>query len=90
MRFSQTAVGDRWLSHALKDSGERVLGVEDSGHLVLSGPNPNGGRVLVGDGVASMLVVLCAMLLVMLISTAVLLGLVTWLGQEYEEQLAND
>ena len=30
------------------------------------------------------------MLLVMLISTAVLLGLVTWLGQEYEEQLAND
>ena len=61
VRFSQTAVGDRWLSHALKDSGERVLGVEDSGHLVLSGPNPNGGRVLVGDGVASMLVVLCAM-----------------------------
>ena len=61
VRFSQTAVGDRWLSHALKDSGEKVLGVEDSGHLVLSGPNPNGGRVLVGDGVASMLVVLCAM-----------------------------
>ena len=61
VRFSQTAVGDRWLSHALKNSGERVLGVEDSGHLVLSGPNPNGGRVLVGDGVASMLVVLCAM-----------------------------
>ena len=61
VKFSQTAVGDRWLSHALKDSGLRVLGVEDSGHLVLSGPNPNGGRVLVGDGVASMLVVLCAM-----------------------------
>ena len=61
VKFSQTAVGDRWLSHALKDSGERVLGVEDSGHLVLSGPNPNGGRVLVGDGVASMLVVLSAM-----------------------------
>ena len=61
VQFSQTAVGDRWLSHALKNSGERVLGVEDSGHLVLSGPNPNGGRVLVGDGVASMLVVLCAM-----------------------------
>ncbi|MGB2335457.1 MAG: hypothetical protein ACPH87_07340, partial [Candidatus Poseidoniaceae archaeon] len=61
VRFSQTAVGDRWLSHALKDSGERILGVEDSGHLVLSGPNPKGGRVLVGDGVASMLVVLCAM-----------------------------
>ncbi len=61
VKFSQTAVGDRWLSHALKDSGSRVLGVEDSGHLVLSGPNPNGGRVLVGDGVASMLIVLCAM-----------------------------
>ena len=61
VKFSQTAVGDRWLSHALRDSGARVLGVEDSGHLVLSGPKPNGGRVLVGDGVASMLIVLCAM-----------------------------
>ena len=27
----------------------------------MSAPNPNGGRVLVGDGVASMLAVLCAM-----------------------------
>ena len=61
VKFSQTAVGDRWLSHALKDSGKNVLGVEDSGHLVMSAPNPNGGRVLVGDGVASMLAVLCAM-----------------------------
>ena len=60
VKFSQTAVGDRWLSHALRDSGQRVLGVEDSGHLVMSGPNPNGGRVLVGDGVASMLIVLCS------------------------------
>ena len=30
------------------------------------------------------------MLLIMLIATAVLLGLVTWLGQEYETELAND
>ena len=30
------------------------------------------------------------MLLIMLIATAVLLGLVTWLGQEYEAELAND
>ena len=30
------------------------------------------------------------MLLVMLISTAILLGLVTWLGQEYEAELADD
>ena len=59
--FSQTAVGDRWLSQALRDSSSNVLGVEDSGHLVMSAPNPNGGRCLVGDGVASMLIVLCAM-----------------------------
>ena len=30
------------------------------------------------------------MLLVMLISTAILLGLVTWLGQEYEAELSDD
>ena len=30
------------------------------------------------------------MLLIMLISTAVLLGLVTWLGQEYEAEISND
>ena len=30
------------------------------------------------------------MLLIMLISTAILLGLVTWLGQEYEAEIAND
>ena len=59
--FSQTAVGDRWLSQALRNSPRNVLGVEDSGHLVMSAPNPNGGRCLVGDGVASMLIVLCAM-----------------------------
>lgn len=59
--FSQTAVGDRWLSHELKSKNVEVLGVEDSGHLVMSAPNHNGGRCLVGDGVASMMAVLCAM-----------------------------
>ena len=58
--FSQTAVGDRWLSHALKSSDCNILGVEDSGHLVMASPHPQGGRCLVGDGVASMLAVLCA------------------------------
>ena len=61
VNFSQTAVGDRWLSHALKDSKHGVLGVEDSGHLVMSAPNPKGERCLVGDGIASMLAVFCAM-----------------------------
>ena len=61
IRFSQTAVGDRWLTHALKSGGSQVIGVEDSGHLVMSAPHPNGGRCLVGDGVASLLAVLCAM-----------------------------
>ena len=61
IQFSQTAVGDRWLSQALKSSDSQVLGVEDSGHLVMSAPHPNGGRCLVGDGVASLLAVLCAM-----------------------------
>tara|TARA_B110001452_G_scaffold179081_1_gene150283 strand:+ start:87 stop:1607 length:1521 start_codon:yes stop_codon:yes gene_type:complete len=61
IQFTQTAVGDRWLSEALKEDARNVLGVEDSGHLVMSAPHPNGGRCLVGDGVASLLAVLCAM-----------------------------
>ena len=61
VQFSQTAVGDRWLAKALKDESCNVLGVEDSGHLVMSSPHPKGGRCLVGDGVASLLAVLCAM-----------------------------
>ena len=61
VQFSQTAVGDRWLSNSLKSSDSNVLGVEDSGHLVMTSPHPQGGRSLVGDGVASMLAVLCAM-----------------------------
>ena len=61
VEFTQTAVGDRWLAHALQSSNKEKLGVEDSGHLVMSAPNPNGGRCLVGDGAASLLAVLCAM-----------------------------
>lgn len=61
VRFSQTAVGDRWLSHTLRQSDSNILGVEDSGHLVMASPHPKGGKCLVGDGVASMLAVLCAM-----------------------------
>ena len=61
VRFSQTAVGDRWLAKALRGDSCNVLGVEDSGHLVMSAPHPKGGRCLVGDGVASLLAVLCAM-----------------------------
>ena len=59
--FSQTAVGDRWLSQSLRGRSKQVLGVEDSGHLVMSAPHPKGGRCLVGDGVASLFAVLCAM-----------------------------
>ena len=57
---SQTAVGDRWLSKELRGKGQNVIGVEDSGHIVLSSPNKDGSRCLVGDGVASLLAVLCA------------------------------
>ena len=54
-------MGDRWLAKALREDSCNVLGVEDSGHLVMSAPHPKGGRCLVGDGVASLLAVLCAM-----------------------------
>jgi phosphoglucosamine mutase len=57
---SQTAVGDRWLSCDLRSRECSVLGVEDSGHLVMSTPHPHGGRALVGDGAASLFAVLCA------------------------------
>ncbi len=61
VEYSQTAVGDRWLAQTLKNDDRQVLGVEDSGHLVMSAPHPKGGRCLVGDGVASLFAVLCAM-----------------------------
>ena len=66
----ETAVGDRWLAYALRSddaslmSGTSMpcmLGVEDSGHIVLPAPHPSmeGAWSLVGDGAAT----LCAMLL---------------------------
>ena len=61
VEFTQTAVGDRWLSSALKDSNCNPIGVEDSGHIVLSSPAPGGGACLVGDGAATLFAVLCAM-----------------------------
>ena len=60
VQFSQTAVGDRWLSDALRNSVCEVIGVEDSGHLVLAAPHPKGGKCLVGDGSASLIAVLSA------------------------------
>ena len=60
VEFIETAVGDRWLAYALMDKSNNIIGVEDSGHLILSSPHPHGGRTLVGDGVASLLAVLCA------------------------------
>ena len=58
----ETAVGDRWLSHALRGSLNvdedmpRMAGVEDSGHLVLPSPHPHvkGQWSLVGDGAATL------------------------------------
>ena len=70
----QTAVGDRWLSAALGKSFSaprgflhdetmpKIVGSEDSGHLVLPSPHPTltGHWSLVGDGVATLLAVLSA------------------------------
>ena len=67
-----TAVGDRWLSAALwPDTGSRwfesdqvpkVIGTEDSGHLVMPTPCPNTDNkwALVGDGTATLLATLLA------------------------------
>lgn len=59
----QTAVGDRWLSHALRtklDAGKtNVLGIEDSGHIVLPMEFDTGWH-LVGDGAATLIAVLGA------------------------------
>ena len=64
----ETAVGDRWISHALRASLEldsqmpRMLGVEDSGHVVLPSPHPHSERKwsLVGDGSATLVAYLLA------------------------------
>ena len=58
----ETAVGDRWLSHALRSSltisevMPCMAGVEDSGHLVLPSPHPHLKErwSLVGDGSATL------------------------------------
>ena len=69
----ETAVGDRWLAYRLGISSSNrliqseqppfILGVEDSGHIVLPSPHPlqSGDYSLVGDGAASMLLTLAAM-----------------------------
>ena len=66
----ETAVGDRWLSFALRPRSNDLLvghfmpgalGIEDSGHVVLPSPHPQLAQhwSLVGDGAAT----LCAVLL---------------------------
>ncbi len=67
-----TAVGDRWLSAALwpetdsrwfeSDQVPKVIGTEDSGHLVMPTLCPNTGNkwALVGDGTATLLASLLA------------------------------
>ena len=64
----ETAVGDRWLSHALRASlaldshMPRMVGVEDSGHAVLPSPHPHQEQhwSLVGDGSATLIAYLLA------------------------------
>jgi len=58
----ETAVGDRWLSHALREHllganhMPAIIGVEDSGHAVLPSPHPHskGAWSLVGDGAGTL------------------------------------
>jgi phosphomannomutase len=69
---NETAVGDRWLSFKLSDnqinefilnsSMPSVLGVEDSGHIVLASPHPNYESTwsLVGDGAMTLIAYLLA------------------------------
>ena len=69
---SETAVGDRWLSFKLSNnkinefitnsSLPSVLGVEDSGHIVLASPHPNQSEnwSLVGDGAMTLVSYLLA------------------------------
>ena len=69
----ETAVGDRWLSFALSgresnhvflesDSIPTLIGVEDSGHIVLPAPHPNliNQWSLVGDGAMTLVAYILA------------------------------
>lgn len=64
----ETAVGDRWLSNALRPKLTQtshmpnIVGVEDSGHIVLPSPHPNQSSEwsLVGDGAATLVAFLLA------------------------------
>ena len=68
MKGFETAVGDRWLSHALRpllsESEQQPLlfGIEDSGHIVLPSPHPHNPHAwsLVGDGAMTLLLALLA------------------------------
>ncbi len=71
VRPIETAVGDRWLSFALRSHLEgstklatspRVIGVEDSGHIVLPSRHPksNINWTLVGDGAMTLVAFLLA------------------------------
>ena len=69
MKGIETAVGDRWLSRALSknhsltgDAYPIMLGIEDSGHLVIPSPHPNGSAwSLVGDGAMTLLMSLLSL-----------------------------
>ena len=64
----ETAVGDRWLSHALspylpkQEQQPLLFGIEDSGHLVLPSPHPHNDQhwSLVGDGAMTLVLALLA------------------------------
>ncbi|MDA0715000.1 MAG: hypothetical protein O2866_01825 [archaeon] len=60
-KTEETAVGDRWLGHSLHGKLDRcskefdILGVEDSGHIVMSSNTPSQRPSVVGDGLATMM-----------------------------------
>ncbi len=73
VKVSETAVGDRWLSFRLSERGNnqflvgntfpQVIGVEDSGHLVMPSPHPNISECwsLVGDGAMTLVTYLLSL-----------------------------
>ena len=68
MQGFETAVGDRWLSHALapyiphQEQQPLLFGIEDSGHIVFPSPYPSEPNrwSLVGDGAMTLLLGLLA------------------------------